>query len=195
MLHVRRPRNAIDLVHLLIPGGAAGLMVRPGRLEQLERGARSGVVKPLRVVVSNGIAERRYVRDGEHFVSSERRTQDHPESARVHRIVESGLEVAEPPGLRHRPALAFRDRVRLNEALDLLLEDRIILEPVQLNRVESWHHRRRRRGRIQSQRVHVRVLVYLARVDQEEELTANIIRVIEHQRVLLNEAPLVAKTR
>ena len=29
-------------------------------------------------------------------------------------------------------------------ARDLLLEDRIILEPVQLNRIESWHHRRRR---------------------------------------------------
>jgi hypothetical protein len=110
----------------------------------------------------------------------------------MHEIVDAGLQLPEPPRLDHRPGGRFRHGVGLNEALDLLLEHRVVLEAVELDRAVPGSERRRRGRGVEGEHVDVRVPLERRRVEQEEELSPHVVRVVEDEGVFLDEAPLVA---
>jgi hypothetical protein len=181
-------------VHLQIPRRTTRLVVRAGSLQESEFGTPAVVVDHLGVVVADRVTHGSDVRDRQHLLAAEWLTKRHPETTRVHEVIDPFLEISEPPGLPDLTARPVGDGVRLDEALDLLPEYRVILEAIELDRLLSRSDRRRRRRCIELLGIDVRVPVDLCRIDEEEELPPHVVGVVQDQRVLLNEGALVSES-
>ena len=105
----------------------------------------------------------------------------------MNRIVDAWLQEAEPPGLLDSNSVPAREPVRLDEPIHLLQCYGIRLETLELNRVHPGHDVQGCHRRIQGQNIDVRAAIDLRRVDQEEELASYVVRVIEDERVDLDE--------
>ena len=189
-IDVGRRGDPVHLVHLQIPGRPARAMVRPRRLEQLDAGTASRVVEPLGIVGADGVARRRHVRHGEHLVLAQGLAQTQPQAARVDRVVDAGQEEAEPSRFLHGVPVLGGEAVGLDEALHLLPGDGVGLEAVDLDRIRSGRQVCGRRRGVEREHVDMGAPVDEVGVDEEEELAAHVVRVVEHERVHLHEALL-----
>ena len=187
-IHVAGARDPIHLVHLPLPGGPAGPVARPRRLEELQHGLATLIVDPLGIVRPHRIAGGGHVRHRQHLLPGQGSAEGDPEPAGVDHVVHSGLEVAEPPRLPDLVHPRPGHRLRLDVSLHLLTGHRVGLEAVELDGLGTGRHRRRRIGRREGQGVDVGVARQRSRIHEEEELTPDVVGVVDDEGVLLDES-------